>query len=136
MVNIDFPAIKQVLFNAVGGGIVTWAAGSLGTHLVRYLQGQAFHEIKSNHPVFTCTKVMMIVLPLWYLYKRYAEERFSYPINKSAFEIISLGTVLGVIKFSQTQVTPLLSLALALTHLSWKIFAATETGLKLLFAQT
>jgi hypothetical protein len=128
MVNFDYDAVKQVLFNAVAGGVLSLVVGSLGTHIVRYLQGQSFHSIEASHPLITCVKVVVLTLPLWYLYKRYAEKHTHAALRPSAFELIFFTTALGVLNFTKDKVSPLLSLALILTHLTCKIFASTRDG--------
>lgn len=128
----DYSTIKQTLFNAAAGGAITLVAGTLGTYIVRYLQGKSFELIPANHPLITCIKVIVIVLPLWYLYQHYGRDYTPSPLDGSAYELITFATAIGIIKTSKTKVYPLLMLALILTHLSWKIFAATEEGSKLL----
>jgi len=130
--DFDYSTIKQTLFNAAAGGVITLVAGSLGTYVVRYLEGRAFESIPASHPLITCTKVIVIALPVWYLYEEYASDYVPSALDSSAYELITFATALGIIKTSKTKVTPLLMLALILTHLSWKIFAATEDGGKLL----
>ncbi len=130
--DIDFSTVKQVVFNAVVGGVLTLGAGSLGTHFVRFLKGESFHGIDSKHPIASCVKVVLITLPLWYLYRCYAERHMPQAVRPSAYEIIFLASAVTVLKYAETKVTPLLSLALILTHLSWKILASTEKGGKML----
>jgi hypothetical protein len=130
--DIDFSAVKQVVFNAVAGGLLTLGIGSLGTHLVRFMKGESFHGIDSKHPVASCIKVVIVALPLWYLYKCYGERHTLPAIRPSAYEIIFLITSAAILKYTETKITPLLSLVLVLTHLSWKIFATTEKGGKML----
>jgi hypothetical protein len=131
MVNLN--AIKQALFNGFFGGFTTLVAGSLGTVLVRSWENRRpVEEISSHHPLMTCAKVVCVALPIWYLYKHYAQGHTAKPLHSSAFELIFFASTLGVLKYTKPKVTPLLSLALALTHLSWKIFASTEKGNQLL----
>ena len=126
--SINLPVVKQTIFNAVVGGSITLGAGIFGTHLVRSFQGQSLHGIDSKHPLVTCTKVVLISLPMFYLYKQYGEKHTAHALRSSAYELIFFGISLSVIKASGIKTTPLLSLALILTHLSWKIFASTGNG--------
>lgn len=125
-------AMKQTLFNTAIGGFLSLAAGTIGTHVVRFIQGQSFHEIPATHPLITCTKVAAISMPLWYLYQQYGEEYCANALRPSAYEILFSASALAILKFTDTKVTPLLSLALVLTHLSWKIFASTDRGSEIL----
>lgn len=129
---INYSIIRQTLFNAAAGGILSFIPGSIGTHIVRWLEGQSLHAIPSYHPLMTCTKVMIITLPLWYLYKHYGEDSTSQALRPAAFDILFFASTIGVIRYTQVKVTPLLSLALSLSYLSWKIFASTRYGIELL----
>jgi hypothetical protein len=130
--NFNYSALKQTVFNGFAGGILTFGPGFLGTHIVRFLQGKSLHGMDANHPLITCTKVMVVVLPLFYLYREYGREHTAKSFRETAFDLIYFATALAVIKSTDAKVTPLLSLALVLTHLSWKIFATTESGSNLL----
>jgi hypothetical protein len=130
--NVNFSTLKQSLFNFVAGGAATFAVGSLGVHTMRFLQGHSFRGIASDHPLMTCAKVAALTLPLFYLYEQYGDEYTPNPLHVASWEIISLASAWALIQYSETKVTPTLTLALILSQLTWKILAFTHKGSEIL----
>ena len=85
----------------------------------------------SHHPLVTCTKVMALALPVWCLYKKFLENHTPQPLKHAAFGLIYFSSTLGILKLSNIKITPLTTLALSLTYLSWIIFLRTNLGREL-----